>query len=173
MGKKAVECDKTVVGGRMFADKVVYGLCKNKCSLYGDGCLDPYDVKCPRLHVLADKYNGNIKEQTATHVAEKLVSTKSKESGDMVKEPSHYQHGTFEVIDEMVIVFGVEKTIVFCQLNSWKYRARAPYKGKFDEDMAKANQYLVMAYELQMIRQEYPEAEGYEVVALLKGRKKD
>lgn len=92
---------------------------------------------------------------------------------DVVKDPSHYQHGTFEVIDEMVIMFGMEKTIVFCQLNAWKYRARAPYKNKFDEDMAKANRYLEMAYELQQIRQEYPEADGYEVCALLKGRKKE
>lgn len=92
---------------------------------------------------------------------------------DVVNGPSHYQHGSFEVIDEMVIMFGMEKTITFCQLNAWKYRARAPYKGKFDEDMAKANRYLEMAYELQQIRQEYPEADGYEVCALWKGRKKE
>lgn len=90
---------------------------------------------------------------------------------DAVKDPSHYQHGTFEVIDEMVIMFGMEKTIAFCQLNAWKYRARAPYKNNFDEDMAKADRYLEMAYELQQIRQEYPEADRYEVCALLKGRK--
>lgn len=90
---------------------------------------------------------------------------------DMVNQPDHYCHGMFEVIDEMVIVFGMEKAITFCQLNAWKYRARAPYKNNFEEDMAKANRYLEMAYELQQIRQEYPEAEGYEICALLKGRK--
>ena len=89
---------------------------------------------------------------------------------DVVREPQHYQHGIFEVIDEMIIVFGVEATMQFCRMNAWKYRARAPYKGKMEQDMDKANRYLEMAYEMSQIRQEYPEAEGYEVVFLLKGR---
>lgn len=89
---------------------------------------------------------------------------------DVVREPQHYQHGIFEVIDEMIIVFGIEATMQFCRMNAWKYRARAPYKGKMEQDMDKANRYLEMAYEMSQIRQEYPEAEGYEVVFLLKGR---
>lgn len=89
---------------------------------------------------------------------------------DVVREPQHYQHGIFEVIDEMIIVFGVEATMQFCRMNAWKYRARAPYKGKMEQDMDKANRYLEMAYEMSQIRQEYPEADGYEVVFLLKGR---
>lgn len=89
---------------------------------------------------------------------------------DVVREPQHYRHGTFEVIDEMIIVFGVEATMQFCRMNAWKYRARAPYKGKMEQDMDKANRYLEMAYEMSQIRQEYPEADGYEVVFLLKGR---
>ena len=89
---------------------------------------------------------------------------------DVVREPQHYKHGTFEVIDEMIIVFGVEATIQFCRMNAWKYRARAPFKGKMEQDMDKANRYLEMAYEMSQIRQEYPEADSYEVVFLLKGR---
>ena len=89
---------------------------------------------------------------------------------DAVREPQHYQHGIFEVIDEMIIVFGVEATMQFCRMNAWKYRARAPYKGKMEQDMDKANRYLEMAYEMSQIRQEYPEADSYEVVFLLKGR---
>lgn len=91
---------------------------------------------------------------------------------DVVREPRHYQHGTFEVIDEMLIVFGVEATLTFCKMNAWKYRARAPFKGKPKEDMEKANRYLEMAYDITQIRQEYPEADGYEVVFLLKGNNK-
>lgn len=89
---------------------------------------------------------------------------------DVVREPQHYQHGIFEVIDEMIIVFGVEATMQFCRMNAWKYRARAPYKGKMEQDMDKANRYLEMAYEMSQIRQEYPEADSHEVVFLLKGR---
>lgn len=71
---------------------------------------------------------------------------------DVVNEPSHYKHGSFEVIDEMVIVFGIKDTIQFCRMNAWKYRARAPFKGNMDQDMAKANRYLEMAAELEAIR---------------------
>lgn len=92
------------------------------------------------------------------------------QSGDVVKEPEHYKNGTFQVIDEMIVMFGVDDTITFCRLNAWKYRARAAYKGKFEEDMKKSDQYLSMAYELQAIRQEYPEAKGYEAIFLLKGK---
>lgn len=99
-----------------------------------------------------------------------VVEAEERKTPDMVREPQHYQHGTFEVIDEMIIVFGVEATIQFCRMNAWKYRARAPYKGKMEQDMDKANRYLEMAYEMSQIRQEHPEADGYEVVFLLKGR---
>lgn len=90
---------------------------------------------------------------------------------DSVKEPEHYKHGLFEVIDEMLIMFGPAKTITFCQLNAWKYRARAPYKGKFEEDMEKADEYLKMAYEIQKIRQNYSYLKGekHESSFLLKG----
>lgn len=71
---------------------------------------------------------------------------------DVVNEPSHYKHGSFEVIDEMVIVFGIENTIQFCRMNAWKYRARAPFKGNMEQDMAKANRYLEMAADLEAIR---------------------
>ena len=73
---------------------------------------------------------------------------------DVVNEPSHYKHGSFEVIDEMVIVFGIEDTIKFCRMNAWKYRARAPFKGNMEQDMAKANCYLEMAANLETIRNE-------------------
>ena len=99
-----------------------------------------------------------------------MDNTNGNAAEDVVREPQHYQHGIFEVIDEMIIVFGVEATMQFCRMNAWKYRARAPYKGKMEQDMDKANRYLEMAYEMSQIRQEYPEADNYEVVFLLKGR---
>lgn len=71
---------------------------------------------------------------------------------DVVNEPNHYKQGSFEVIDEMIIVFGIENTIQFCRMNAWKYRARAPFKGSMEQDMAKANCYLEMAADLEAIR---------------------
>ena len=66
-------------------------------------------------------------------------------NNDPVNNPVHYQVGTFEVIDEMIIAFGPRRTYDFCILNAWKYRARAPYKGKQDEDMRKSDRYMEMA----------------------------
>lgn len=67
---------------------------------------------------------------------------------DVVNEPAHYQHGTFEVIDEMLLVFGPQKTYDFCILNAWKYRSRAPYKGNTEQDMEKADRYMQMAKQI-------------------------
>lgn len=71
-----------------------------------------------------------------------------KPNEDVVNEPSHYKHGRYEVIDEMLIVFGPQKTYDFCVLNAWKYRARAPFKGNAKQDMEKADRYLEMAKEI-------------------------
>lgn len=67
---------------------------------------------------------------------------------DVVNEPSHYKRGKFEAIDEMLICFGPRKTYDFCVLNAWKYRNRAPFKGKMEEDMAKSSRYLEMAKQI-------------------------
>lgn len=67
---------------------------------------------------------------------------------DVVKQPDHYKHGVFEVIDEMLLAFGPQRTYDFCIMNAWKYRSRAAYKGSFEQDMAKANRYLEMAAEI-------------------------
>ncbi len=83
------------------------------------------------------------------------VNPEANANVDVVKDPPHYQHGMFEVIDEMVIAFGYQKTIDFCILNAWKYRSRAPYKGKFEEDMDKANRYMEYAYQLQLLAVNY------------------
>ena len=64
---------------------------------------------------------------------------------DVVKEPSHYKHGRFETIDEMIIVFGPQRTYDYCIIAAWKYRARAPFKGNPEQDMRKADEYLELA----------------------------
>jgi hypothetical protein len=67
---------------------------------------------------------------------------------DLIKEPEHYKHGSMETIEEMELIFGIQETMIFCKLNAWKYRARALYKGTPEQDMQKANQYLLMYDEL-------------------------
>ena len=56
---------------------------------------------------------------------------------DMVNHPSHYEHG-IECIDEMILLYGVVETMMFCKLNAHKYRKRAFEKGG-KEDMDKSD----------------------------------
>lgn len=59
---------------------------------------------------------------------------------DMVSHPSHYEHG-IECIDEMILLYGVVETMIFCKLNQHKYRKRAFDKGG-KEDMDKSDWYM-------------------------------
>ena len=62
------------------------------------------------------------------------------EKHDAVNNPSHYTHG-IECIDEMILLYGVVETMIFCKLNSHKYRKRAFEKGG-KEDMDKSDWYM-------------------------------
>lgn len=63
-------------------------------------------------------------------------------TGDMVNHPSHYNQGKREVIEEMRLMFGDEAVANFCRLSAYKYMRRADYKGKKEEDLAKAEWYM-------------------------------
>ena len=54
-----------------------------------------------------------------------------------VDHPSHYNHGTIEVIDAIE-----DWNLNFCLGNAIKYIARCAYKGHKKEDLAKAIWYL-------------------------------
>ena len=64
-----------------------------------------------------------------------------------VSHPSHYSAHNRECIVEMLILFGLDKFITFCQMNAWKYRYRAGRKVNepFDNDNAKADRYIEYA----------------------------
>ena len=85
--------------------------------------------------------NAKLKSMLARAQVDFLKQEHTSES-DMVNEPQHYKQHAMECIDEMVEVFGVHAVISYCLCNVWKYRYRAPYKGKFDEDNAKADWYM-------------------------------
>lgn len=82
---------------------------------------------------------------------------------NVVNEPQHYKHSTFEVIDEMVLAFGIDATITFCILNAWKYRARAPYKDNMKQDMEKADRYMQYAHDLQLKKAKMDAAGGVSI----------
>jgi hypothetical protein len=60
------------------------------------------------------------------------------ERHDNVHSPKHYNApGRKECIEEMLELFGKEKVITFCELNSFKYRYRHVMKNG-QEDLDKA-----------------------------------
>ena len=67
---------------------------------------------------------------------------------DMVNHPAHYNiPGRKECLDEMIDLFGLQNTIIFCSMNSYKYRYRADLKGG-QQDLQKAEWYDRKAAEL-------------------------
>lgn len=59
---------------------------------------------------------------------------------DPVNSPPHYKVGPAEAID--VIAASVKDVDSYCHGNALKYLIRAQHKGKFHEDIAKAQWYL-------------------------------
>lgn len=70
-------------------------------------------------------------------------------SFDIVKNPKHYNTGTYQCIDVMLDIFGKDKTAAFCELNAFKYLWRANNKGTDIQDKKKAEWYLNKYIELK------------------------
>ena len=69
---------------------------------------------------------------------------------DNVHHPKHYTECSLECIDAMILAFGATKTVLFCQLNAFKYLWR--YKSKNGaEDICKAEWYANKAVELSRL----------------------
>ena len=66
---------------------------------------------------------------------------------DSVSRPDYYSAHAKECIVEMLILFGLDNFIAFCQMNAWKYRYRAGRKigNAYDYDNAKADRYIEYA----------------------------
>lgn len=61
---------------------------------------------------------------------------------DMVNHPPHYKHGGIETIDIIKMSLTQDEYIGYLKGNILKYRERAPYKGKTEEDYKKAKWYF-------------------------------
>lgn len=62
---------------------------------------------------------------------------------DMVNNPPHYNKGGLEAIQVIKMALTREEYKGYLKGNVLKYKLRAPYKGKEDEDHEKANWYYV------------------------------
>lgn len=63
--------------------------------------------------------------------------------------PTHYKQGSIETIDKMIMIWGKERVATFCEINAFKYRDRAGYKGDALTDIEKAIWYENKAKELR------------------------
>lgn len=59
-----------------------------------------------------------------------------------MKHVAHYCHGGEETIDKIKRELSMDEYRGFCKGNMIKYRDRAPYKGNYDGDMEKHDDYL-------------------------------
>lgn len=69
------------------------------------------------------------------------METEKKEF-DVVENPSHYCNGQIQCIEAMVIAFGKEKVMSFCELNAFKYLWRSEKKKNKIEDLKKSKRYI-------------------------------
>lgn len=67
-----------------------------------------------------------------------------------VNHPKHYNTFGKEVIDMMVDIWGIEKTVAFCEMNAFKYKMRMGDKPDqpLEQDAKKASWYINKAKEL-------------------------
>lgn len=75
---------------------------------------------------------------------------------EMEEDMDNKKENTFHPIDEMVIMFGIENTITFCQMEAWSHRNAAIETG-IQKHQELANEYLKYAHELQNIRYTVPD----------------
>jgi hypothetical protein len=69
-----------------------------------------------------------------------------------VNHPSHYNTFSKEVIDMMVDIWGIKNTIIFCEMNAFKYRMRIGDKPDqpIEQDVNKSKWYINKAKELKV-----------------------
>jgi hypothetical protein len=68
---------------------------------------------------------------------------------DNINHPDHYCTGKVECWDAMLSAFGEEWMKIYAHVNAFKYMWRARYKGKYYEDLKKAQWYLDKAAEIE------------------------
>ena len=68
---------------------------------------------------------------------------------EQVNSPKHYNTYKVETIEMMQRIWGIDKTIIFCEMNAFKYRMRVGKKDDVNQDLQKEQWYLTKAEELK------------------------
>ena len=78
-------------------------------------------------------------------IVKKVLPVVHASASDPVNSPEHYKTGGIECIDAMIQVFGEDAVRTYARINAFKYQWRHRYKGKPEEDLAKAAWYTRFA----------------------------
>ena len=82
-----------------------------------------------------------------------METNKTNQDGnyEYVSHPAHYNNYGIEVIDMMERIWGLTACIIYCQMNSFKYRMRMGTKPgeSIERDLEKEQWYLNKAEELK------------------------
>jgi len=92
----------------------------------------------------ARAYNKKKRSKLKRSEAQKRRYAKAAKA-DPVNSPEHYKAGGIECIDAMIQVFGEDAVRTYARINAFKYQWRHRYKGKPEEDLAKAAWYTRFA----------------------------
>lgn len=105
------------------------------------------DVIIKQTELVADLRQTVRSMEAFTHNIEAEPEQPTDHAPDVVSHPGHYKMHDKECIVEMLILFGLDNFITFCQMNAWKYRYRAGNKANnsADQDNAKADRYIEYA----------------------------
>lgn len=123
----------------------------NSTTDYGDYylCNSKTCYACWKDNFYIEVTEKNVKEEYLIELY-KYTQNMNNYTCDNVDHPSHYNHGQYECINEMIELFGVEAVIGFCKCNNYKYKSRAPFKHEDNkEDLEKADWYMSKLIELQ------------------------
>ena len=102
--------------------------------------------------------NSNINETKVDELARQVneaihgkMEDKDHPQYEMVNHPQHYNNYDMEVIEMMERIWGTAATIVFCEMNAYKYRMRMGTKPGVDvsQDLQKEKWYLNKARQLK------------------------
>lgn len=131
---------------------------KKRC--HACGVAKPLDEFQPRKHLLhgvtnrcsecllasrLEKLAQNPVPKEKVIVGKKVLPVVHTNATDPVNSPGHYKTGGIECIDAMIQVFGEDAVRTYARINAFKYIWRHNYKGKPEEDLAKAAWYTRFA----------------------------
>lgn len=92
-------------------------------------------------------HNGELMEMTSGNMGGPKSLLEEKDNIN----PDHYKNSTsLECIEAMILIFGKEAVVNFCECNAWKYIWRWKHKNGY-EDLEKAMWYIKKAAELDPI----------------------